>query len=170
MITVRCAWCGKEIRTFPCKIKKHNFCSRRCLAEFSNKSKNPEGYRNLKNYAGMSRHMSELNRVLNPGRMNFATRAKLSAARRGNGSGKTYTKSFGVHTHRVVAARMLGRQLLPGEVVHHIDGNKRNNRPDNLMVLRIRRLMRNGTRSIKGVMPHDIQTTCIPAALHQPDP
>ena len=134
MITVRCAWCGKEIRTFPCKIKKHNFCSRRCLAEFSNKSKNPEGYRNLKNYAGMSRHMSELNRVLNPGRMNFATRAKLSAARRGNGSGKTYTKSFGVHTHRVVAARMLGRQLPPGEVVHHIDGNKRNNRPDNLMV------------------------------------
>ena len=57
--------------------------------------------------------MSKLNRVLNPDRMNFATRAKLSAARRGTGSGKTYTKSFGVHTHRIVAARMLGSSCFP---------------------------------------------------------
>ena len=53
---------------------------------------------------------------------------------RGKGAGKSYEKTLGVHTHRVVAAQMLGRNLLPGEVVHHIDGDIRNNRPENLMV------------------------------------
>lgn len=37
--------------------------------------------------------------------------------------------------HRLVAEEMLGRQLLPGEVVHHRDGHKSNNLPENLLVL-----------------------------------
>lgn len=36
--------------------------------------------------------------------------------------------------HIIVAEQKIGRTLLPGEVVHHIDHNKRNNSPDNLMV------------------------------------
>lgn len=36
--------------------------------------------------------------------------------------------------HIVIAEMKLGRPILPDEVVHHIDGNKRNNLPDNLMV------------------------------------
>ena len=36
--------------------------------------------------------------------------------------------------HRVVAERMLGRPLAPGEVVHHRDGSRRNNDPSNLEV------------------------------------
>ena len=35
-------------------------------------------------------------------------------------------------THRIVMHDKLGRDLEPGEVVHHIDGNIRNNDPDNL--------------------------------------
>lgn len=37
--------------------------------------------------------------------------------------------------HRVVAAAWIGRDLLPGEVVHHRDGDKLNNHPENLEVL-----------------------------------
>ena len=37
--------------------------------------------------------------------------------------------------HRVVAEQKLGRPLEKGEVVHHIDGDKLNNHPDNLEVL-----------------------------------
>lgn len=33
-----------------------------------------------------------------------------------------------------VAELKLGRALLPGEVVHHIDGNSLNNHPDNIVV------------------------------------
>lgn len=38
--------------------------------------------------------------------------------------------------HRVVAEKMLGRPLRPGEVVHHKDGDKHNNDPENLMIFK----------------------------------
>ena len=39
--------------------------------------------------------------------------------------------------HRVVAEQTLGRPLEKGEVVHHIDGDKKNNHPSNLVVYTI---------------------------------
>lgn len=44
------------------------------------------------------------------------------------------TKSGYVRQHRLVMERVLGRHLLPQEVVHHKDGDPTNNRPDNLEV------------------------------------
>ncbi len=40
-----------------------------------------------------------------------------------------------IFEHALVAEKMLGRELTPGEVVHHIDGNKQNNDPSNLDVM-----------------------------------
>ena len=49
----------------------------------------------------------------------------------------TYKKLLGRHEHRVVAEQKIGRKLLSIEHVHHIDGNKHNNNPENLIVLTI---------------------------------
>lgn len=56
-------------------------------------------------------------------------------ALRGTGRGATYRKLGGRHEHRVVAEAAIGRPLRPGEVVHHRDGDIRNNAPSNLDVL-----------------------------------
>ena len=128
-----CDWCGKPIEKY--RIDKHNFCCRKCLADFSNKSKNPNGYSQLKDYSNISAAFSKTNKKLNPTRMTPEVREKLRNARLGEGNQKTYAKFYGEHEHRIVAEQMLGRPLKKGEVVHHIDGNKRNNQPENLLVL-----------------------------------
>lgn len=40
-----------------------------------------------------------------------------------------------VYEHILVAERLLGRKLTSDEVVHHLDGDRSNNRPENLLVL-----------------------------------
>lgn len=118
MIICKCDNCGKEIRVRGKKAEsfKHHFCSRACAKTFT------------------SPRMTAMNEALNPGRMTQDVRRKLREVRLDSGAGKTYTKTYGRHTHRVVAEQMLGRPLRPGEIVHHVDGDKRNNDPSNLVV------------------------------------
>ncbi len=132
-LELKCDWCGKLIYRYPSQIKEHNFCSRACLGHFSNKTDNPTGYC-YRDFTVNSVRFTEMNKILNPIRMTIETRQKIRAAHLGTGKGVSYEKTFGRHTHRIVAEQMLERPLKPREVVHHKDGNKRNNTPENLEV------------------------------------
>lgn len=111
----RCVWCGKVFTA----ISKQRLCSAQCLSRWR------------------SAHLTEYNRTANP--MNkpggvLDARVRRSMEMRGTGEGKAYRKLLGSHEHRVIAAEMIGRTLRRGEVVHHIDGDKLNNDPYNLLV------------------------------------
>lgn len=131
-----CAWCEKEVVRYPSQFKgKINvFCSRACQHCYETKALNPEHYH--KNFTKSSEFLKKHNAEFNKHRMTDSVRAKVreSHLARNRNNGRTYTKFYGRHEHRVVAEEILGRKLMPGEVVHHIDGDKRNNSPENLMV------------------------------------
>ena len=119
-VRVRCSLCGKPYQKTETRIHENNFCCREHLCSWN------------------SRRMSEYNRLTNP--MNqpggvLESRIRRSRKLRGKGEGKAYRKLLGRHEHRQIVETLLGRSLKTGEVVHHLDGNKRNNDPENLVAL-----------------------------------
>ena len=78
-----------------------------------------------------SKQITKVNKTIN-NRVEKIEKSRLSKMKP---SRKSYSKFYGRHLHRVIAEKMLGRKLTTDEVVHHIDGNKQNNEPENLQVM-----------------------------------
>ena len=117
----KCLECGNEFLAFP--SAKRKYCSFSCSRKYLSKHHKAP-------------HLSKYNKEHNKDRMTADIREKVRKNKLNKGECKGYTKYYGKHEHRVVAEWMLDRKLLPEEVVHHIDKNKRNNSPSNLMIFK----------------------------------
>lgn len=119
-VKTTCDWCGKTFEKLPCEMYPNNFC---CVAHFR-----------LWNSKRMSRYNKEENEMNKSSAWTTDRKEKWRDERLGDDI-HSYRKYHGRHEHRVLAERLIGRPLNPDEVVHHIDGDKTNNAPENLRVM-----------------------------------
>lgn len=119
-ITLKCDNCCKEYKTSPSKAKcKRHFCCNKCrLFWLSIHVKNNV---NIKGHSKGHKapHLTAFNLVCGSFEDN----------------GTRYKEISGKREHRLIIEKIIGRKLRSDEIVHHIDGNKLNNSPNNLMIV-----------------------------------
>lgn len=125
-----CDYCGTEFERYDIGSRLHFCCiehrrlgGKMVASNFSDKFKNAMRERCLNWNENLHKNPSMEKRI------------EISKRQREQRPTSGYTKRLGKHEHRVVMENILGRPLRRDEIVHHIDGNKANNNPSNLMIM-----------------------------------
>lgn len=108
MKTITCLQCGDKKEKYEREGDK--FCDRSCYMEWKRANPNKKAYKEKIFVSGYYY-------LYKPEHPNAI-------------KGKRY-----IAEHRHVLEQKIGRYLLSNEIAHHIDGNKQNNKPENLEVL-----------------------------------
>ena len=142
-VSIVCSVCGDVFQKPPSTAKTRKYCSKKCYNRGIKRGDTRKGVTIVCKICGNSFYV----------RRSRANTAKyccyrchqIGEGRKGGrviglrmtaeAKGKSYPKRLGSHYHRQVAELAMGRPLAEGEIVHHKDGNKLNNVPENLEVM-----------------------------------